>query len=210
MDFGGGPSTLTLSGTAALNGAISNAGNTAVVVNGGMLNASNNGPVALASLAVGASSVIGVTVDTANGTNTLYNVAGAATFASGSQVKATLTRVAGSEGNYVIVRAGSLNGTPALSSTTLIPYMFKGGISSNAATGEVTLSIAAKTVSDLGLTGSQARAYDAIFNALDKDSALASNYLAITDGDTLKANLQQMLPDHAGGTFEAVTAGSRA
>lgn len=210
VDFGGGPSTLTLSGTAALNGAISNAGNTAVVVNGGMLNASNNGPVALASLAVGASSVIGVTVDTANGTNTLYNVAGAATFASGSQVKATLTRVAGSEGNYVIVRAGSLNGTPALSSTTLIPYMFKGGITSNAATGEVTLSIAAKTVSDLGLTGSQARAYDAIFNALDKDSAFASNYLAITDGDTLKANLQQMLPDHAGGTFEAVTAGSRA
>ncbi|UXC91648.1 autotransporter domain-containing protein [Sphingobium sp. RSMS] len=210
VDFGGAASTLTLSGTATLNGAISNAGNTAVVMNGGTLNAGNKGTVALASLSVGGSSVIGVTVDTANGTNTLYNVAGAASFASGSQVKATLTSVAGSEGDYVIVRAGSLSGTPALSSTTLIPYMFKGAIASNAATGEVTLSIAAKTVSELGLTGSQARAYDAIFNALDKDSAVAGSYLAITDGDTLKANLQQMLPDHAGGTFEAVTAGSRA
>src|SRR3546814_12526574 len=88
--------------------------------------------------------------------------------------------------------------------------MFKGGIASNAATGEVTLSIAAKTVSELGLTGSQARAYDAIFNALDKDSAVAGRYLAITDGDALQANLQQMMPDHAGSTFEAGPAGSPA
>ncbi|WP_327754615.1 autotransporter domain-containing protein [Sphingobium sp. SJ10-10] len=210
VDFGGSASTLTLSDTAALNGAISNAANTAVILNGGTLNASNKGTVALASLAVGGSSVIGVTIDAANGTNTLYDVAGAATFASGAQVKATLSSVVGSEGDYVIVRAGSLSGTPALSSTTLIPYMFKGAIASNASTGEVTLSIAAKTVSELGLTGSQARAYDAVFNALDKDSAFASTYLAITDGDTLKADLQQMLPDHAGGAFEAVTAGSRA
>ncbi|WP_150292314.1 autotransporter outer membrane beta-barrel domain-containing protein [Sphingobium estronivorans] len=210
VDFGGGTSTLTLSDTAALIGAISNTANTAVVVNGGTLNATNTGTVALASLTMGGSSVIGVTVDAANGTNTLYDVAGAATFASGSQVKASLTNVAGSEGDYVIVRAGSLSGAPVLSSTTLIPYMFTGSVASDASTGEVTLSIKAKTVSELGLTGSRARAYDAIFNALDKDSAMAKAYLAITDGDTLKADLQQMLPDHAGGAFEAVTAGSRA
>ncbi|KEQ51318.1 autotransporter outer membrane beta-barrel domain-containing protein [Sphingobium chlorophenolicum] len=210
VDFGGNASSLTLSGTAALNGTINNAANTAVIVNGGTINAGNKGTVALASLAVGGSSVIGVTIDAANHTNTLYNVAGAATFANGAQVKATLSSVVGSAGDYVIVRAGSLSGAPTLSSTTLIPYMFKGAIAGNAATGEVTLSIAAKTVAELGLTGSQARAYSAVFNALDKDAAFSGTYLSITDGDTLKANLQQMLPDHAGGTFEAVTAGSRA
>lgn len=210
VDFGGGATTLTLSDTAALSGTISNAANTAVVVNGGTLNASNTGTVALASLSMSGSSVIGVTIDAANGTNTLYDIAGAATFATGSQVKATLTTVAGSEGDYVIVRAGSLSGAPVLSSATLIPYMFNGTVNSDSSTGEVTLSIKAKTVSELGLTGSQARAYNAIFNALDNDSGMANAYLAITDGDTLKADLQQMLPDHAGGTFEAVTAGSRA
>jgi uncharacterized protein with beta-barrel porin domain len=210
VDFGGGSSTLTLSDTAALNGAISNAAQTAVVVNGGTLNASNSGTVALGSLSLSGSSVIGVTIDAANGKNTLYDVAGAATFTAGSQVKATLSTVAGSEGDYVIVRAGSLSGTPALSSTTLIPYMFSGSVASDASTGQVTLSIKAKTVAELGLSGSQARAYNAIFNALDNDSAIANSYLAIRDGDTLKADLQQMLPDHAGGTFEAVTAGSRA
>lgn len=210
VDFGGGTATLTLSDTAALNGMINNAGNTAVIVNGGTLNASNTGTVALASLNMSGTSVIGVTIDSANGTHTLYDVAGAATFASGSQVKATLTNVSGAEGNYVIVHAGSLSGAPVLSSTTLIPYMFNGSVASDASTGQVTLSIKAKTVSELGLSGSVARAYDAIFNALDKDSAVASSYLAITDGTTLEANLRQMLPDHAGGTFEAVTAGSRA
>src|SRR3546814_15064955 len=110
--------------------------------------------------------------------------------------------------DLVIVRAGSLSGTPSLSSTTLIPYMFKGGIASNAATGEVTLSIAAKTVSELGLTGSQARASAAIFNALDKDSAVAGRYLALTDGAAPQATLQQVRPAHAGAPFEAGTAGS--
>ncbi|WP_242123001.1 autotransporter domain-containing protein [Sphingobium sp. Sx8-8] len=210
LDLGGGASTLTLSDSAAFSGAISNAANTVVVVNGGTLNATNTGTVALASLTMGGSSVLGVTIDGANGKNTLYDVAGAATFASGSQVKATFTTVAGSEGDYVIVRAGSLSGAPVLSSTTLIPYMFDGSVSSDSSTGEVTLSIKAKTVSELGLTGSQARAYNAIFNALDNDSAVAGSFLSVTDGTTLKADLQQMLPEHAGGAFEAVTAGSRA
>lgn len=210
VDFGGEASTLTLSDSASLNGAISNAANTAVTINGGTLNASNTGTVAIGSLNMGASSVIGVTINAANGTHTIYDVAGAANFASGSQVKANLTSISGSAGNYVIVRAGSLSGAPALSTSTLIPYMFKGSVNSDSATGQVTLSIAAKSVAELGLSGSTARAYDAIFNALDQDGALAKAYLSVTDGKTLNANLRQMLPDHAGGTFESVTAGSRA
>ena len=116
----------------------------------------------------------------------------------------------GSEGDYVIVRAGSLNGAPAFDTETLLPYIFKGSVTGDNSAGTVTLSIAAKSVSELGLSGSTARAYDAIFNALDNDSDIADAYLGISDGSTLNANLRQMLPDHAGGTFEAVTSGSRA
>lgn len=210
VDFGGGATSLTLSDTAILNGSIANAGNTAVVLNGGTLDAANRGTVALSSLALNGSSVIGVTIDAANNAHTLYDVAGAASFASGSQVQATLTTVAGTEGDYVIVRAGSLSGAPQLSGSTLMPYMFSGTVAGNNATGEVTLSIKAKTVAELGLTGSMARAYDAVFHALDSDGDVAAAYLAATDKAGLEANLRQMLPDHAGGTFESVTAGSRA
>ena len=210
VDFGSSAGTLTLGGTSSLSGAISNAGSTNVVLNGGTLNATNTGSVALASLSAGATSSIGVTINADTGAHTTYDVAGAASFASGSQVKVNLTQVSGSEGDYVIVRAGSLSGSPTLGTATVLPYMFKGTVASDAAAGTVTLSVAAKTVSDLGLTGSLARAYSAVFNALDNDSDIANAYLGVSTGEALTANLRQMLPDHAGGTFEAVTAGSRA
>ena len=210
VDFGGGAGSLTLNGTSAIRGAISNAGNVAVTLNGGTLTATNTGSIALASLTAGSTSSIGVTIDPSKSASTVYSVAGAASFASGSQVKVNLTQVRGSAGDYVIVRAGSLTGNPGLSATTTLPYIFKGSTSANASAGTVTLSIAPKTVAELGLQGSNARAYSAIFNALDNDAAVANAYLGIADGTTLTANLRQMLPDHAGGTFEAVTSGSRA
>lgn len=210
VDFGGGSGTLTLGGTSSLTGAIGNSGGMAVVLNGGTLNATNSGSIALASLSANGTSTIGVTIDAANDSSTVYDVAGAASFASGSQVKVNLAQVSGSEGDYVIVRAGALSGTPTLTTATQLPYMFKGSVSGDSAAGTVTLSVAAKSVADLGLTGSVARAYSAIFNALDNDASVAAAYLAIGDGTALNANLRQMLPDHAGGTFEAVTAGSRA
>jgi uncharacterized protein with beta-barrel porin domain len=210
VDFGGGAGALTLGGTSALAGGISNSGNVAVTLNGGTLSATNTGNVALASLSASSGSTIGVTIDAANKANTTYAVTGAATFASGSKVKVNLTQVGGSAGDYVIVRAGSLTGAPVLDTQTLLPYIFKGSVASDTAAGTVTLSVAAKSVADLGLTGSVARAYSAIFNALDNDKDVAGAYLAIADGATLNAGLRQMLPDHAGGTFEAVTSGSRA
>lgn len=210
VDFGGGANTLTLSDTASYTGRISNAAQTAVVLNGGTLDATNAGPVALASLSASSGSAIGVTIDAKNGTHTSYDVGGAASFANGSKVKVGLTQVRGSEGDYVIVRAGSLSGAPTSAEATQLPYLFKGSVSGNSTTGEVTLSIAAKSTDELGLSGSRARAYQAVFNALDNDSAVANAYLGIADSATLNANLQQMLPDHAGGTFESVTSGSRA
>ncbi|WP_416463907.1 autotransporter outer membrane beta-barrel domain-containing protein [Sphingomonas sp. VDB2] len=210
VDFGGGAGTLTLGGTSSLSGTIANAGNVAVVLNGGTLGSSATGSVALGSLSASGTSTLGVTINGATGASTVYDVAGAASFASGSQVKVNLTQVGGSVGDYVIVRAGSLSGSPTLATTTLLPYMFKGSVAGDSTAGTVTLSVAAKSVSELGLSGSTASAYSAIFNALDNDAGVAGAYLAINDGATLTSNLRQMLPDHAGGTFEAVTSGSRA
>lgn len=210
VDFGGGGGTLTLGGASSLTGAIGNSGGMAVILNGGTLDATNTGSIALASLLASGTSTIGVTIDAGNGASTVYDVAGAASFAAGSQVKVNLAQVGGSEGDYVIVRAGALSGAPALTTATQLPYMFKGSVSGDSAAGTVTLSVSAKSVADLGLTGSVARAYPAIFDALDNDAAVAAAYLAVADGDALTANLRQMLPDHAGGTFESVTSGSRA
>lgn len=210
VDFGGSAGTLVLNGTSSLSGAINNGGNVAVTLNGGTLDTTSTGSIALGSLSASGTSTIGVAIDAATGASTVYDVAGAASFASGSQVKVQLNQVGDAAGDYVIVRAGSLSGSPTLGTATLLPYMFKGSVAGDATAGTVTLSIAAKSATDLGLTGSLGSAYSAIFNALDNDADIADAYLAISDGETLNANLRQMLPDHAGGTFEAVTSGSRA
>ena len=211
VDFGSGAGTMTLSDTARFSGQLLNSGNVALNVGTGTLALANRGTVALASLSAGAGSVIDVTIDRAAGTNTLYDVSGAVTFAAGSQVRVKLTQVDGSQGNYTFVRAGTLTGAPVLASgSTVLPFMFKGAVSANSASNEAVLTISRKSVTELGLNGSQGRAYDAVFDALDNEAAVAQSFLTITDGDAFRASLRQMLPDHAGGTFEAVTSGSRA
>ncbi|MBB3980940.1 uncharacterized protein with beta-barrel porin domain [Sphingobium fontiphilum] len=211
VDFGGNASTLTLTGDSRFTGALVNSGATAVALNGGTLDISGAGGVSVGAFSAASGSILQVGINGATGTSTVLTVAGDASFAQGSLVKARFSQVSGSTGNYVIVRAGTLSGVPALASdATELPYLFKGTISGNAATGEVTLSVAAKSVSELGLSGSVAGAYSAIFAAMDNDADIAASYLAIADGATFDATLQQMLPDHAGGPFEAVSSGSRA
>lgn len=211
VDFGGNSGTLTINDTAALVGQLRDADNVDVVINSGTLTESVTGAIALKSLTLGSGGVIGVTVDGATGTSTLYDVAGAASFASGSQVQVKLAQVSGSEGSFTIVQAGSLSGTPTLdTSSTLLPYMFKGTIASDSSAGTVSLDITRKTTTELGLNRSLSSAYNAIYAALDNDTDVAQSVLAITDGDSFRQSLRQMLPDHAGGAFETVTAGSRA
>jgi len=208
--FGAGSASLTLSDTAVLTGAISGSGPIDVQVNGGKLNLTGMGTVTLNSLSVGATGAIRVNIDAAAGTSTLYDVTGAASFATGSTVDVRLANVSEAEGSYVFLRAGSLTGAPTLSTDdVVIPYMFDGTVTTDTTAGTASINITRKTIAQLGLNQSAAAAYDAIFAVLDADSVVADRYLAITDGDDFRQVVGRMLPDHAGGVFEAATSGSR-
>ncbi|OHT18067.1 autotransporter outer membrane beta-barrel domain-containing protein [Edaphosphingomonas haloaromaticamans] len=210
-DFGGGTDSLTLSDTARFSGTLAGSQGLAVNVAGGTLDLANTGTVALASLNVGGTGAIRVNVDGAAGTGTLYQVAGDASFAAGSKVVVKLANVSDSEGVYTFLRAGSVTGGDQLASAdTALPYMFKSSVVAGANTNELAIDIQRKNATELGLNRSQAAAYDAVFKVLDKDAKIAGAFLDIADGGRFRRQLRQMLPDHAGGTFEAVTSGSRA
>lgn len=210
-DFGGGADSLTLSGTARFSGTLAGSQGLAVNVTGGTLDLANGGNVALASLNVGETGTIRVNIDGAAGTSTLYQVAGDASFAAGSRVTLKLANVAGSEGTYTFLRAGSLaGGDNVVTADASLPYMFKGSVVAGGNANELAVEIERKTTAELGLNRSEAAAYDAVFNVLDKDANVAASFLGIGDGNDFRRQLRQMLPDHAGGAFEAVTAGSRA
>jgi uncharacterized protein with beta-barrel porin domain len=209
-DFADNSGTIRLGGTSKFSGSITGGSGTAVTVDGGSLALLNTGTVRLASLAVGEKGTIGVLINGIGGTNTLIDVAGAAQFAAGSKVLVNLNSVERSPGVYTFLKAGTLSGAPALLTDSVsLPFLFKGQVQTNTAANTAAIVITRKSVSELGLNASEAGAFDAIAKAVDKDARVAGSLLTIRDGETLRSSLQQMLPDHAGGSFETVTLASR-
>ncbi|WP_294389867.1 autotransporter domain-containing protein [uncultured Sphingomonas sp.] len=207
FDFGSGADTLTLAGTARVSASFANARGLAVAVNGGTLNVARG--AAVGSLSVAQGGVLGVTLDKSAGAGTLIDVAGTASFAAGSELAITLANLTNAEGRYVVLRAGTLTGAGNLASdSALLPFVYKGNVSASGT--ELAVDIARKSTAELGLNRSQATAFNAVYAALGADQKVATALLGQTDGDNFRKSLRQMLPDHAGGTFEEVTMGSRA
>jgi hypothetical protein len=209
-DFaGGGTDTLSLSGTALFKGTLANAGGLAVNVAGGTLDVAK--PAAIASLSVGAGGTLIATLDKTAGSGTAFAVSGTATFGTGAKLVLRLANVHDAVGSYDVVQAGSLQGASGIAlDDDLIPFLFKASLASNPGPNTIAVDVAKKSVQELGLNRSQASAYNAIFAAFGKDADIDGVFLGTTDGDTFRSEITQMLPDHAGGSFEGISEGIRA
>jgi hypothetical protein len=209
VDFGGGTDILTLSGAGLFRGTLANSDALAVAVGtGSTLDVQNLGTVNLASLTTGVNSNIGVTVG--NGGHTLYNVAGTASFGTGTKLLVTLDHIGTAAGTYTIIDAGTLTGAENLTSSIVtLPFLFTSKLTPDAATGEVELEVQMKSAGELQLNRSETAILDAATEAADGDKSVAAVFLNVADAATLKNTLQQLMPDHAGGAFETATKGSR-
>jgi Autotransporter beta-domain len=207
VDFGGGADILNLTGASTFSGTLANSGGLAVTIgNGSTFNVTTPGAVSLGSLNAGAGSTLGVSITEAG--NTLFNVAGNASFGTDSKLQVTLDRVGTAAGSYMIVDAASLTGASNLSAAG-VPFLFNGTITSDAAAGTVSLNLERKTAADLELNASETAIFDAALIAADSDSPIAQTFLAQTDRAGVRDTLQQLMPEHAGGVFETATKGSR-
>jgi hypothetical protein len=209
-DFGGGSGVLQLSGTSSFTGSLLNSGGVAAAIGtGSTLVATNLGSVGLASLTTGSGATIGVTIDSVTGTNTLYNVAGAANLGANNIIAVNLLNVGDVAGTYKIIQAGSLTGGTGLSSSIgSLPFLFDSSVVTTVP-NEVSLSIRVKNADELGINRSESDILDAVLGAADSDAGISGVLLDINDRATLQDTLQQMLPEHAGGAFENVTKGTR-
>jgi len=207
VDFGGGADTLTIGGTSSFTGQLTNATGLAVAVNKGtfgVVKAAN-----IASLNVTDGGTLAVTLSQAAGESSQLNVSGTASFATGSKLQLNVANVADAEGHFVVINAGTLTGGSNLAaSSDMLPFLYKGTLS---VTGnQVAVDISRKNATELGLNRSESAAYNAIYEALTTDDDIGDSFLAIRSQEDFVGQLQQMLPEHAGGTFEAVTMGDRA
>jgi uncharacterized protein with beta-barrel porin domain len=209
VDFGGGSDAFSLSGTSAFHGTLANSAGVALNVGAGTtLDLQNIGTVNLASLTTGSGASLGVKIGESGYTS--YNVAGTASFATGTKIAVTFDQIGTAPGTYTIVSAGTLTGGSNLTSSIVtLPFLFNSTLTPNSTTGQVTLDVQLKGADELGLNQSETAIIDAALGAADADSGVAGVLLTIADSQTLKSTLQQMMPEHAGGVFETVTKPSR-
>ncbi len=205
-DFGGGTDTLTIGGTSVFSGRLANAQGLSVAVNGGTFDV--GGAATISSLAVTDKGVLGVTLD-GGSSGTAIQVTGNASFGADSKLALRLTSLDNAEGQHIVLTAGTLTGANNLTtSSTLLPFLYKGTLTSNAT--QLIVDVSRKNVTELGLNRSEGSAFDAVIDALAADEDIEQVFLDITDGAQFRNQLGQMLPEHEGGVFETVTSGSRA
>jgi len=205
-DFGGGSDTLTIGGTARFTGTLANSAGLAVGVSGGTFDV--GGAATIASLDVTDKGVLAVTLD-GGAAGTALTVTGNASFGEDSKLQLKLSSIEEAEGEHIVVTAGSLSGADNLTTeTTLLPFLYKGELSSTAT--QLIVDVSRKDVDELGLNRSEASAFNAVIDAAAADEVVEAVFLGITDGDQFRGQMQQMLPEHEGGVFETVTTGSRA
>lgn len=206
VDFGGGTDKLTIGGSSAFSGGLLNSQGLAVSVSGGTFDVA--GAATISSLAVTDKGVLGVTLD-GGATGTALQVTGNASFGADSKLALKLTSIDEAEGKHIVMTAGSLTGANNLTtSSTLLPFLYKGTLTSNAT--QLIVDVSRKSVTELGLNRSEAGAFNAVIDALSANEKVEGVFLGIVDGGQFRNQLGQMLPEHEGGVFETVTSGSRA
>ena len=216
----GATGSVTIDNGAIYAGAFTYTGNAlALNVNNGTFDNSSpsasptglsNVPYKLSSLNVGAQGVLYFGVDPVNSRAAEFLVSGTANIASGAQIGLTFISNATATQTFTLVQAGTLNLGSTSTLTGPVPYMFNASLTSNAAAGNISVVVSPKTAAQLGLNPSQSAALLPTYQALTTDSAVQSAFLNQYTRSGFLSVYNQILPDYAGGTFQAANAASLA
>ncbi|MFA7262842.1 MAG: autotransporter outer membrane beta-barrel domain-containing protein [Caulobacter sp.] len=210
--FGDGADTLTV-GTGAwvagYSGEISDTdGQLALNLVNGTMQLDNTGVIDATSLTVSGDGTLIVTADPLANAATQITVA-TANIADGAQLGLRMSGLITSPTQrYTIIRTDTPAGLTvgAIDDTLLgdAPYLVVAEASTNTALGEVYLDIRRRTVAEMALTGNEALALDAVYDALSSDEAVMNAFLGATTRDEFLALYDQMLPDQGEGLFSSI------
>jgi hypothetical protein len=180
------------------------------VINGTLQNNSAT-TLGLSSLTVGASGKLIVALDPQKNASTVYNVSGAANFAPGAAIGATLLSVPTGPQTFTIVKAGSLSvGATDSSLLVSLPFLFNGSIQTNPGAGTINLTVSTKSAADLGLNRAETSAFSAVISALPHDTGIQTAVVSSVTRANFVSAYDQLLPDSGGDVFQTALAMSKA
>jgi len=181
-------------------------GQLAINVINGELTFTNATAVNATSLDVTGEGILTVTADPDADSVTQINV-DTATIADGAQIGLELKGLINGDETYTIISTNPGGLTLGDIDGSLLgnaPYLVVAVASGDEAAGEVYLDVRRRTATEMALTGNQALALDAVYNALDGDEDVRDAFLGATTRDEFIRLYEQMLPDQGEGVFAAV------
>ncbi|ASG23018.1 autotransporter outer membrane beta-barrel domain-containing protein [Nitrospirillum viridazoti] len=210
LSFGSGTNTLTIDGGAVYTGALTSDGTLAAAVTNGKLRDSSTSTITMRSLTVGSSGEIDFTADPVNNTNTLFNVSGAASLASGTKIGLIFKSKVTDSNSFTVIKASSLSvGSTDQSLLGDVSYWYKANIAADTTAGTVTVNVARRTAAEAGITVG-AGAFNAVYGAFDKDTQIGQAFFNATSASTFGSLYEKMLPDYNGGPFQLLNRGMMA
>ncbi len=210
--FGSGADSLKIDGGAKLTGALTDAGGGLTIdIVKGRLTDTSTATVNLTSLNVGATGELVFTADPKNAKSTQFNVAGAATLATGSKIGLAFASKLEAPASFTLIKAGLLT-TGVLDQSLLgdTPFLYKTTLRVDTPTTSLVAEVRRRTAAEANMTASEASAYDAVFAAFDKDTSVRAALLSKTTEAGFQKLYDQFLPDHSGGLFHTLAAASDA
>lgn len=207
LAFGTGADVLVLNGGATYAGALSDAGGgLAITVGDGRLTTTNTGTLNLDSLSLGANAKLILTADPTAGTASRFNVAGQAVVAEGAQIGLAFTSKLTAPTSFTLIQAGDLQVGGALDEALLAtgPWLYRTTLRVDQAQGQIIADVRRRSAEEAGLAPSQAGAYEAVFEAFDRDVTVRDALLAKTDAAGFNRLYDQFLPDYSGALFRVI------
>ncbi len=210
--FGGGTNSLVLDGGATMVGNLTKTGGTlSIDVTKGSLTVNNAGVTSLTSLNVGAASTLVMTIDPASGGSTQFNVAGAATIASGAKIGLRFGTKLTDPASFTLIKAGTLT-AGSIDQTLLgaVPFLYQASLRVDTAQNTLFTDVRRRTSTELGLNAAEAAAYSSIFANFDHDPGVRDALLGKTDQAGFYKLYDQLMPDNSGGLFQVLSAANGA
>ncbi|MDO8900671.1 MAG: autotransporter outer membrane beta-barrel domain-containing protein [Phenylobacterium sp.] len=213
LAFGGGADNLTLNGGATYWGALSDAGGgLAITVGNGRLTTTNTGALSLDSLSLGSDAKLVLTADPVAGTASRFDVAGQAVVAEGAQIGLRFTSKLTGPASFTLIQASDLQVSGALNEGLLAegPWLYRTSLRVDEGQDRIIADVRRRSAEEAGLGAAHAGAYEAVFEAFDRDAAVRDALLSKTDAAGFNRLYNQFLPDYSGALFRVIAVAQEA
>jgi hypothetical protein len=213
LAFGAGADALVVDGGATFSGALTDAGGgLSVAIGEGRLTATNVTTLGLTTLTLGDQSELVLTADPVGGASTRLNVAGAAVLEDGAKVGLRFTSKLTEPTSFTLIQAADLDVQGALDDSLLAdgPWLYRTTLRADETQNQLIADVRRRTAGEAGLDAAQASAYDAVFDAFDREDAVRDALLSKTDQASFVALYDQFLPDYSGALFRVFASANEA